>query len=215
MTKTTDSTTPDPPRPLFKLGGCLLALFLAICLGALIAAWMVISGGLPSAPLRLPVLVEPNTLVNWDLDRQKLEQGEELELTPDHWNYFIAEIIDAQINAGSLLPGSGARLIPQPDGPLQLLLTLGFPSDRIDVPWLLRDRFINLEIIGDLQIASGTLTHAKLDLYQWGSIYWGKDMDEEASKKLVADLLEEIKLVIGPIRQLEYDGTSIKFSLDR
>jgi hypothetical protein len=96
-----------------------------------------------------------------------------------------------------------------------LLLTLGFPADREDVPWLLRGRFINLEIIGDLQIANGTVTHAKLDLYQWGSIYRGQNMDEEQSKKTVTEFLGEITPIIGPIRQLEYDGTSLRFSLNR
>ena len=122
-------------------------------------------------------------------------------------------IIDEKTESGDLLLGSGVRLNPQPDGSLQLLLSLGFPSDLEDIPWLLRGKFINLEIVGDIKILEGTVSHAKLDLYQWGSIYKGKDLSEESSKKIAIDLLEEITPFVGEIRQLEYDGSRLKFSL--
>ncbi|MEC9476100.1 MAG: hypothetical protein VX764_03590 [Planctomycetota bacterium] len=215
MTDTDSNPAARSPRPLLRLGGCLLVLLLALGLGALIATWMVISGGLPTVPLIFPPLEEANIEVDWDLDRQRLEQGDELSLTPGTWNYLIGSIIDKQIDSGDLLQGSGARLHSQPDGSLQLMLSLGFPSDLEDVPWLLRGRFINVELVGNIRILDGEVATAKLDLYQWGSIYRGENLSEEESEQIALDLLDEIVPIIGEIRHLDYDGTQLKFSLAR
>lgn len=215
MTSPEETTAPGMPRPLLRLGGCLLVLALALGLGTMIAMWMVMSGGLPTTPLILPPLEEPIVLVDWSLAHQKLAQGEELELTPAHWNHLIAATVNTKIDSGELLSGSGARLIPQPDGTLQLFLTLGFPDDLEAVPWLMRGRFVNLEIVGDIKIVAGTVTHAQLELYQWGSIYKGENLSEEESKEITSDLLSEISPVIGVVHHLEYDGNQLRFSIAR
>ena len=72
MTDTDSNPAAKSPRPLLRLGGCLLVLILALGLGALIATWMVISGGLPTEPLILPPLEETKIEVDWDLNRQRL-----------------------------------------------------------------------------------------------------------------------------------------------
>ena len=136
-------------------------------------------------------------------------------MTPDIWNYLIASIIDKQIDSGELLPGSGVRLHSQADGSLQLMLSLGFSSDRKDLPWLLRGRFINVELVGNIRILDGEVATAKIDLYQWGSIYRGDSLSEEKSKQIAIELLDEIVPIIGEVRHLDYDGTRLKFSLTR
>lgn len=201
------------PRPFFRLGGCLLALLLALGLGMLIATWMVVSGGLPSDPMLLPPLEETNTSLDWDRIRQNLQRGEIIELDQPSWNSFLTEIIDNKIESGQLLAGSGARLSPQPDGSLQLLLSIGFGHDLEEVPWLARGRFINLEIIGDIEIADGSITKAKINLYQWGSIYRGENLPEETSKSIASDLLAEITPVVGKIRLLQHEKNQLRFSI--
>lgn len=215
MTQMNEITPAPSPKPLARFGGCLLVLILALALGALISSWMVISGGLPTTPLSLPPLEESTILVDWSVAHQKLEQGGELELTPARWNQLIAAIVERKIDSGELLSGSGVRLIPQPDGPLQLLLTLGFPDDLESVPWLMRGRFVNLEIIGTITINTGSVTDAKLDLYQWGSIYKGENLTGETAQGIIKDLLQEMLPVTGEVQHLEYDGTKLKFALSR
>ncbi len=210
MTTIDPSDSPSTGNPLFRLGGCLLLLILALGLGALIATWMVISGGLPTSPLTLPPLEEATEPSSWmQLWRSS---GGELELTPARWNQLIAALIESKIADGELLAGSGMRLIPQPDGPLHLLLTLGFSEDLETVPWLLRGRFANLEIVGTIKIVSGSVADAQLDLYQWGSIYKGENLSQENSKEIITDLLGQLVPIIGEIRHLEYDGKKLRFS---
>ena len=210
MIPTDPSDSPATGKPLYRLGGCLLLLLLALALGALISTWMVISGGLPTSPLTLPPLEEEAEPGSW-MQLWRSCDGE-LELTPARWNQLIAALIETKIADGELLAGSGMRLIPQPDGPLHLFLTLGFSEDLETVPWLLRGRFANLEIVGTVKIVSGSVAEAQLDLYQWGSIYKGENLSQEKSREIITDLLEELVPIIGEIRHLEYDGKELRFS---
>ncbi len=215
-------TPPDPPTkagprpPLLRAGGCLLVLIVALFFGGMIALWMVVSGGIQQAPLTFPELAAT------DLDRAAIsswrQTPSDLRYTPTQWNLILSSIIEKQVAAGELQEGSGVYIEPQPDGPLRVLISVGFPDSTDEVPWLLRGRFVNLEMIGTVKIHDGSIEEAKLDLYQMGSIFKGHEMPREQSietlQKLQLDLASKVGWLIDPIHFLEYDGEFLHIVTD-
>ncbi len=222
MTPTTE-TPPDPPPgggarpPLLRAGGCLLVLIVALFFGGMIALWMVVSGGIQQTPLTFPELAAT------DLDRAAIsswrQTPSDLRYTPTQWNLILSTIIEKQVTAGKLQEGSGVYIEPQPDGPLRVLISVGFPDSSDEVPWLLRGRFVNLEMIGTVKIRDGSIEEAKLDLYQMGSIFKGNEMSREQSietlEKLQSDLASKVGWLIDPIDLLEYDGEFLHIVTDK
>ncbi len=200
-------------RPLLKMAGCLVVLLVATSVGGLISMWMVLSGGLQDTPLLLPPLIHAPQMTE-ALEGWPPTQGS-ASFTLDQWNLILADELGRLISSNELSSGSGIRLISQPDGRIRGLVTLGFPEEQQQVSWLLRGKFINIEMIGTVVIHDGVIEDAKLDLYQWGSIYKGKDLTREQSIESLEKVIEDLKKFPWasiPIRHLEYDGEQLSIT---
>ncbi|MDE0960168.1 MAG: hypothetical protein OSB09_05250 [Planctomycetota bacterium] len=208
-----DSTDPHGGRPLLKLAGCLGVLLVAAMVGGLISMWMVLSGGLQDDPLILPPLNRsPESL-------EEISAGPSADgsysFTLDQWNLILAGEIDPLVQSNQLRSGSGVRLISQPDGRIRLLVTIGFPEDQQQVSWWLRGNYINIEMIGTIVIHDGVIEDAKLDLYQWGSIYKGIDLTKAQSIQSLEQAIQDLKKypwISIPIRHLEFDGDQLQIT---
>lgn len=208
----------DPPRvvrkanPLFSLCGCLVVLVVAASVGAMISFWMVLSGGLQDSPLLLPEL-QP-TDENLQVLAEHADSTDDMTLTHAQWNLFLTDQLDQMIEAGDLSPGSGVRLLPQPDGPTRLLVSIGIPEDQSTSPWWMRGRFANLEMIGTATIHGGVIDSADVDLYQWGSIYKGENLGLKPSIEVIDKLFREFPLpgISLDIRELEFVQGKLRIS---
>ena len=211
----------DPPKavrtanPLFSLCGCLVVLVVAASVGALISFWMVLSGGLQDSPLLLPELqrTDGDLQVIADLG----DSTDDMTLTHAQWNLFLTDQVDQMIAAGEVSPGSGVRLLPQPDGQTRLLVSIGIPEDQSTAPWWLRGRFANLEMIGTATIHGGNIDSADVDLYQWGSIYKGENLDQQQSIEVLDKLFREFPLsgISLEIRELEFVQDKLRIVLNK
>ena len=200
-------------RPFLKMGGCLVVLLVATSVGGLISMWMVLSGGLQDNPLLLPPLIRSPQMTE-AIEGWPPTQGS-ASFTLDQWNLILDDELGRLVASNELISGSGIRLISQPDGRIRGLVSLGFPEDQQQVSWLLRGKFINIELIGTVVIHDGVIEDAKLDLYQWGSVYKGKDLTREQSIESLEKVIEDLKKFPWasiPIRHLEYDGEQLSIT---
>ncbi|OUU23416.1 MAG: hypothetical protein CBC13_05570 [Planctomycetia bacterium TMED53] len=206
-----------PPRPVFKLLGCLTVLVLTIAVGLLIAMWMVTSGGLPREPLPLAPLEETGDPLNLTevLEKERLQ----IQGSAAAWTQSIDALIQRSIVKEVMAPGSGFRCLTNPDGSLTLKVSLGIPETATNHSYLNRGRYINFTLSGEITIEDGSVKNSRIDEYSWGYIYNmqpGEVIEDASGRKIVERIIEqlvELGFLPSGLKTLRHDPQGITVEL--
>ncbi len=212
---TSESTAPAKSGGSFftfwRCCGCLAVLGVVVMIGAGIAIKLGIDGAFEVSPLEMPTVERSKLETESIIARFKVASGEPIELTPDELTVIVNHALQSEdATVGEL---SKFYCGSTPEGLLELMLTIQTPEGG---PFFIpAGRFMNVHLIGIVEINQGEVVAAELATFRFGSLYNKSDFTPESSVAFLENIEKQrnvdpgLRDALGRIDVFKFDGEKI------